>query len=129
MKTKNKRIAYAFVTVVLIIIEVLIALYVHDRFVRPYLGDVLVVVVLYTFVRIWIPEKGKLMPLWIFVFAAGVELLQYFKIVEILGLADNTFFRILIGSVFDVKDIVCYAAGCMLLGIYEILMRKNVFGN
>ena len=41
-----KRIGYAIATVILLLIEVLIAIYVHDAFVRPYIGDVLVVVVI-----------------------------------------------------------------------------------
>ena len=49
----NKRTAYGIATFILLTIEVLIALFVHDAFVRPYIGDVLVVVVIYTFVRIF----------------------------------------------------------------------------
>lgn len=112
-------------TVLLLGIEVVIALFVHDRFVRPYVGDMLVVVVIYTFIRIFIPEKIRLLPLYIFVFAAGVEGLQYFRIVERLGLWDNLFLRILIGSVFDWKDIVCYAVGCLLLSGFEIIKRRE----
>lgn len=115
----NKRLKYVIITIILLIIEVLIALFVHDDFIRPYLGDVLVVILLYTFVRIFVPEKIRLLPLYIFLFAAGVEVLQYFRIVKLLGLEDNRFFSVLIGSVFDVKDIVCYGVGCVLLGVYE----------
>ena len=117
----KKRIFYLITTIILLLIEVLIALYVHDAFIRPYLGDVLVVIVIYTFLRIFIPEKIKLLPLYIFIFAAGVEVLQYFQIVKLLGLEDNRFFSVLMGTVFDLKDIVCYGAGCLLLGIYEIV--------
>ena len=112
----RKRFAYAIVTLVLIAVEVLIALFVHDAFVRPYLGDVLVVVVLYTLIRTAIPEKYSLLPLYVFLFAVGVEVLQLLHIVEWLGLGDNPFFRVLIGSVFDWKDILCYAVGCLALG-------------
>ena len=121
----KKRITYAIVTIVLHLIEILIALYVHDAFVRPYLGDVIVVVVLYTFIRIFVPEKCPLLPLWVFVFAAGVEVLQLLHIVDLLGLGNISFFRILIGSVFDVKDIIFYAVGCALLGIYECFAQQN----
>ena len=113
------RILYAVATLLLLLTEVFIALYVHDDFIRPYVGDVLVVIVIYTFIRMIIPEKCRLLPLYIFIFAAGVELLQLAKIVEILGVEDNTFLKTLIGSVFDVKDIVCYAVGCVILGVYE----------
>lgn len=115
----SKRLKYIFITIILLSIEVLIALFVHDDFIRPYVGDILVVILLYTFVRIFIPEKIRLLPLSIFLFAAGVEVLQYFRIVELLGLENNRFFSVLIGSVFDMKDIVCYGVGCAMLGIYE----------
>ena len=115
----KKRILYAVATLFLLLIEVIIALYVHDDFIRPYVGDVLVVIVIYTFIRIIVPEKCKLIPLFLFMFAAGVELLQLANIVEILGVADNKFLKILIGSVFDIKDIVCYAVGCVILCMYE----------
>ncbi len=119
MNTNKKRMIYIIATLVLLGIEIAIALFVHDSFVRPYVGDMLVVVVIYTFIRIFIPEKIRLLPLYIFVFATGVELLQRIGIVEILGLSDNRFFGVLIGSVFDIKDIVCYGIGCIILGFYE----------
>lgn len=116
---RKLRIRYALAFVVLLGIEVLIALFVHDAFIRPYVGDVLVVAVLYVAVRIVIPDRCRLLPLYIFLFAAMVECLQYFELVRLLGVADNAFLRVLIGSVFDGKDILCYGAGCILLGIYE----------
>lgn len=122
------RILYAVATLLLLLTEVFIALYVHDDFIRPYVGDVLVVIVIYTFIRMIIPEKCRLLPLYIFIFAAGVELLQLAKIVEILGVEDNTFLKTLIGSVFDVKDIVCYAVGCVILGVYEWIRTRKYMG-
>ena len=125
MNIRKKRLAYLFAALLLLGIEVLIALFVHDKIVRPYIGDVLVVIVIYTFVRVVVPEKVSVLPLFIFLFAIGVEALQAIHIVELLGLSENRFFRILIGSTFDLKDIVCYAAGCAVLGGYEILRRKR----
>ena len=51
--------------------------------------------------------------------------MQYINIVEILGLQDNKFFRILIGSVFDISDIISYGVGCLLLGVYEFIKAKK----
>lgn len=124
-ETNKKRVIYAVATVVLLAIEVFIALYIHDKFIRPYIGDVIVVVVVYTFVRIFIPERVRMLPLYVFIFAAGVEVLQLFHIVDILGLGSNRFMRILIGSVFDMADVICYAIGCVMLGIYEWRMAKK----
>lgn len=117
----NKRIVYGIAAIILLTIEVLIALFVHDGFIRPYIGDVLVVAVIYSFVRIFVPNRCRLLPLYVFVFACTVEVLQLFDIAGQMGLSDNRFFRILIGSVFDIKDIICYAVGCLMLGGYEIL--------
>lgn len=125
-ETNKKRVIYAVATVVLLAIEVFIALYIHDKFIRPYIGDVIVVVVVYTFVRIFIPERVRMLPLYVFIFAAGVEVLQLFHIVDILGLGSNRFMRILVGSVFDMADVICYGIGCVMLGIYEWRMAKKI---
>ena len=124
MNLRKKRMIYGVTTVILFVIELLIALFVHDNFIRPYVGDVLVVVLLYTFVRIFLPQGMRLLPLYIFLFAAGVEVLQYFRIVEVLGLSDNRVLSVVVGSVFDVKDIVCYGAGCVLLWVYEWMLKR-----
>lgn len=115
----KKRGLYFLATFLLIGIEVCIALFVDDNFVRPYIGDVLVVIPIYTLIRVFVPDKLKLLPLYIFIFAVGVEILQYFQIVHRLGLENNTFMRVLIGSVFDIKDILCYGIGCAVLGVFE----------
>ncbi|MBD5097539.1 MAG: DUF2809 domain-containing protein [Lachnospiraceae bacterium] len=123
----KKRILYIIATLVLLSIEVLIAMFVHDSFIRPYVGDMLVVIVIYTFIRIWIPEGCRLLPLYVFLFAVLVEVLQYFNIVDVLGLSGSRFFSILIGGTFDWKDIACYGAGCVVPFIYEVVLGKNHF--
>lgn len=122
---KKKRFFYINIFIVLLITEILIGIYVHDNFIRPYVGDILVVILLYFFVRIFILRGIRLMPLYIFAFATMTEILQYFKLVDLLGLGNNTFFRVLLGSVFDIKDIACYAIGCLLLMEYEKLILKK----
>jgi hypothetical protein len=86
----------------------------------------LVVILVYSFTRIFIPEKCRLLPVYVFLFAAGVEVLQYFKLVHVLGLEDNRFLRMVLGSVFDLKDIACYGAGCILLEVFERKKSKII---
>ena len=118
-KLKYRRIWYAIAFLILLAVEVIIAVYIHDRLIRPYLGDVLVVVVLYLGLRIIIPEGVKLLPLYIFLFATLVEVTQLFDLIKYFHVEENTFVRVLIGSVFDIKDIICYGIGCTILGIYQ----------
>ena len=121
----RKRILYLITTIFLLTIEVLIALYVNDHFIRPYLGDMLVVIVIYTFVRIFVPERWPLLTLAIFIFAIFVEILQWFHIVDVLGISYSRFFSVLFGGVFDWKDILCYGLGCALVGLYEYMIRRK----
>ena len=111
----NSRLFYALCFIAIFAIEVLIALYVRDKIIRPYVGDILVVVLVYCFARIFINKPRRLLPLWVFLFACGVEVMQYFQVATLLNLQDNTVARIVIGSTFDWKDIMCYAIGCLPL--------------
>ena len=60
-----------------------------------------------------------------FLFAVCVEVLQYFRLVELLGLQAFRAARIILGSVFDLKDIACYGVGCLGLALFEQLGRKG----
>lgn len=126
MTTKQKRIKYLFAFLIFLLIEVLIALFVHDDFIRPYIGDMLVVVVIYCFAKIFLPKAKMWLPVAIFIFAALVEALQYFNIVELLGVEDNTFLSTLIGATFDVKDIICYLVGGVCLCLFEIIQDLKI---
>ena len=85
----KKRIFYIISFLVIFCMEVLIALYVRDRFIRPYVGDMLVVVLVYSFVRIFLPTGIPRMPFYVFLFACLVEVLQYFRLVETLGVTNR----------------------------------------
>ena len=126
MKKENlmPRAVYAVSFAVILIIEILIALFVRDSFIRPYGGDILVTILLCCFVRMIFMEKIPLLPLWVFLFAVTVEVLQYFDIVSLLGLGDIKFFVILIGNSFSFVDIICYAVGCVLFYLRDKLNIK-----
>jgi len=120
----KKHIQYMIALIVLLLIEVIIALFVHDRFIRPYIGDVLIVIVIYCFVRIFLQDRIKLLSVYIFLFAVVVELLQFINIVGLLGLNRNILAKVIIGTSFDWKDVLCYAAGCVVIEIIE--QRKEL---
>ena len=118
----RRRLFFLLATLVIIGIEVLIALFVHDTFIRPYLGDVIAVIGVYTFIRIFIPDGLVLMPAYVFLFGIFVEILQYVHILERFGLQDNKFLSVLFGGTFDFLDLLCYFIGCVLLGIFEFTL-------
>lgn len=109
---KNKRILYLLIFFGLLGTEVVIALFVNDSFVRPYVGDMLVTLLLCCLCRLIIPDKVRLLPVYVFVFASCVEIGQYFDLVALLGLADNRIISIALGRTFSWMDLICYAIGC-----------------
>lgn len=124
----NFRYFAAFI--IILSVEILIALFVHDGFVRPYLGDVIVVWLIYCFVRIFSTNKITALPLYVFLFAVSVEILQYFNIVELLRLEGNALARTVIGTSFSFIDIACYFVGALILFIWQTveskLTKKNI---
>lgn len=123
---KNKRILYGSIFCGLLATEVCIALFVNDSFIRPYVGDMLVTLLLCCLCRVIIPNKVRLLPLYVFAFAACVEIGQYFDLVALLGLADNRFLSVLMGRTFSWLDLLCYAVGCIAAWGLDIAIRKGM---
>lgn len=99
----------------LFILEYCITKYVHDDFIRPYLGDVLVVLLLYCFAQTLLPRPIKGLAGLIFTFACLVEFSQFFSLVDRLHLSEYPILKIILGSTFDWQDIFCYFLGCCFL--------------
>ena len=125
MKKNKLRLAYSVIFILLFAIEILIALFVHDSFVRPFIGDVLVVMLVCAFLRALIPEKIKLMPVFATAFAVMIEVLQYFDFVKLLGLENNVVLSTALGRTFDFKDIICYIIGGAIFFAAEIILRRH----
>jgi hypothetical protein len=97
---------YFFFAAVLFVIEVLIALFVHDRFIRPYVGDFLVVILIYCAVRTFIKASPAKLAPGVLLFSYSIEILQYFQIVDRLGLSENVIAKTVIGYGFEWWDLV-----------------------
>lgn len=112
-------IKYLIAFIIVFLIEVVIALFVDDRIVRPYIGDILVIILMYTFIRGFIKKEIKFLPIYLFIFAAFIEIMQFFNIVEMMDLQDSKILSVIIGSTFDMKDIICYFIGSIILMIWN----------
>lgn len=116
---------YAIVAFSLFVIEVLIALFVTDGFVRGYLGDVLVVALVYATLRA-VTRMSMMQALAVTLgIALVIEIAQAFAVLRMLGLADNRVAAIVFGGVFDVLDIVAYLVGGALVVIAEMTLRRR----
>jgi len=110
---------YSILTIAIFIVEVLIATVFKDWFfVRAYLGDVIVVMLIYTFILTFFKiENKQILILGIFIFSVFIEFLQYLGIADVLKLKPGSIAHIVVGSSFSWIDILCYAAGCLFLWV------------
>ena len=117
----RSRLAFLAISGVILTAEIYIAVCIKGGFVRHYLGDILAVILLYAFVRAIFSAPPSNLALKIFAFAAALELVQYFGVVQILGV-ENKILKVIIGGTFDFTDLLCYAAGCI---INYMLLEKH----
>lgn len=125
MKFLRFRVGYALLTLAVFVIEVLIALYVRDRFVRPYLGDVLAVILVYLGLRAVLRISVPGAAIAAFMVAVAVEFGQFIGIVHLLGLSHSTVARTVLGMGFEAWDFVAYAAGAAISILAETAVRRN----
>ena len=124
---RKRRLIFGIITAALLITEVLIGMY-AGGWIRSYLGDVLVVILLYTLFRTIIPDKPEkwyILPTVILIFAFIVEFLQLWGFCDRFGIT-NRFLRIIIGTGFSVVDLICYVVGIIPCYITECVLKKGV---
>lgn len=116
----NKR--YFLLTIAIFLTEVLIAMFVHDRFIRPYFGDFLVVILIYCFFKSFLNIAVMPMAIAVLIFSYLVETAQYFNLVYHLGLQDYKLARIVIGVSFEWIDMLAYTLGILaVIGAEKIV--------
>ena len=109
----DARMNWAMMGIAILAFEICIAIYAKDGFIRYYLGDVLAAAMLYAFGRAAFRLPPRILALAVFTLSLVIEIAQYFKVLEILGV-QNYALWIIFGGTFDWTDIICYAIGCVL---------------
>ena len=108
----NKK--YILITLLLFLIELFIAVFIRDKFIRPFLGDVLVVMLLFSFTRIFYQGALKKIIIGVLFFSFLIEILQFFQFAEVIGFENNKIAKIILGSTFDWLDLLAYIIGAFL---------------
>ncbi len=113
---------YFLLFIILLVVEVIIAIYVRDQFVRPYAGDFLAVILLYVFQRGFLNISVYLAAATSLLFAYFLEILQFFSIIKRFGLQEYKILTILIGNHFEWSDMIAYT-----LGIFTVIAAEEIF--
>ena len=119
---------YFALALLIFLLEAIIAIYVRDSFVRPYLGDVLVVILIYCFVRSFLNLPVFNVAMGTLAFAFTVEFLQYLRLIELLKWEKSQLAKTVVGTSFAWIDLVAYVAGvAIVLVVEKYLLKKMVW--
>ncbi len=99
--------------------ETCIERFAHDNFVRPFVGDFLVVILLYCLVKSFTRTAVYPTAIAVFLFSWFVEWMQYFHWVDRLGLNHSYFASMLLGNYFSWADLLMYTLGILLVIVVE----------
>ena len=116
---------YFILTVFILLIEILIAIFVRDKIVRPYIGDFLVVILIYCFVRTFVRTTVLKAAAGVLIFAYLVEFFQYLNVIAWLGLQNSRLANIILGNSFEWIDIAAYTLGIAAVIIFEKVRPPN----
>ena len=115
---KPKKV-YIIAALIMFVTEVLIKRYAHDDFIRPYLGDFFVVILIYSVVMSVSNFKVMSVAIATLLFSYAIEIAQYAQVVSLLGLEDNKIARIIIGTSFSWWDVLMYTLGILFVLMVE----------
>lgn len=116
---------YLYLTIILFSAELFIALFVNDQFIRPFVGDVLVVILIYCFLRIFLNSAYRKIALGVLIFAFVIETLQYFDFVKMIGFENNRIISTALGRTFAWADFAAYFVGFLVIIAAEKMFAKD----
>ncbi|CAH1604294.1 conserved membrane hypothetical protein [Vibrio jasicida] len=93
---------------------VIIALFVRDNFIRPTVGDVLVVVWLYYSLASLFSMPVNWLVSLVVLIAFAVELGQLLQVAVWFGIEPSSPLAVILGATFDWKDLLAYCIGGLL---------------
>lgn len=110
---------YFALAVLLFNAEVLIADFMHDAIIRPYGGDFLVVILVYTATKAFLKTGVLKTAVGTLIFSYVVEITQYFHLINKLGWEQSAIARNVLGTTFRWMDMLAYTLGIILVLLLE----------
>ena len=117
---KNIKVKYLIICCVILILEITIALFVNDQFIRPIFGDYLASILVFYLLATFLKKDLNKIALLSLLISYIIEFLQYIHILELLNLDKIKILNILLGNSFSWTDMLAYT-----LGILTIVLIHN----
>jgi len=99
---------FPIASLILLLTGFVIVKFFNDSFVRPVLGDYLVVLFQYCVLRTITNLKVKTAALVVLFFSYAIEFLQFLDILSILGIKKTAATDLIVGATFDWFDMLAY---------------------
>ncbi len=116
---------FLLLATVVFLLEVFIAVFIKDTLVRPFIGDVLVVVLIFSIIKSFVSIPCRKLAFGVLLFACLIEILQYFDYVKLLGLENNRILSIAMGRTFEWLDFAAYFIGFLLIIVTETYFKQR----
>lgn len=118
---------YLLITIVLLLTELCIALFVKDSFIRPFFGDFLATILVYTGLMAFFSKRHFFeIAIISLLFSYFIEILQYFRLVHVTGLSKYKVLSVVLGTSFSWWDMLAYTAGFIFILICESYTQKTL---
>ncbi|NNV53838.1 ribosomal maturation YjgA family protein [Limnovirga soli] len=115
---------YFIPAILLFVTEVLIAIFLHDKYIRPYFGDFLVVILMYCSIKSLFNIPPWPLAISVLLIAYLLEVLQYFHFLQLFGLQHVVWLNIILGNGFAWGDLVAYTLGIVTVLLLERTANK-----
>jgi len=122
---KNINTSYLLTALVLLITEIIIALYATDQFIRPVLGDYLAVILLFYLFAAFLKSSINKIALLTLLLSYMIEGLQYLHILELLHLDNIKILCIVLGTSFSWTDMLAYTLGALTVLLIHNFKRMH----
>lgn len=114
------RTKHLLIALLVFVIEILVATVFADvRFIRSFLSDFLVVILLYHLIKAFRDDEPLALAVAVFAFSCLVEATQYYHLSDALGLRRDSLLSVLMGTSFSWIDIIMYFLGCCTSYIFD----------
>jgi hypothetical protein len=117
---KNIKINYLLFSFSILIIEITIAVFINNQFIRPIFGDYLASILVFYLLATFLKTDLKKIAVISLLISYTIEFLQYINILEVLHLDKIKILNILLGNSFSWTDMLAYT-----LGILTVVLIRN----
>jgi hypothetical protein len=116
---------YLIISLLLFLTEALIAIYLKTGFIRHTFGDFLVVILIYCFFKSFLVVNSFKLAISVLLFALFIEVLQLFNFLSLLNLENNKTAKLILGSTFQVSDLIAYTLGIISVLLLDLKLKKR----